>query len=190
MSSSAASSDRHHRKISILLGMGLGLLMAGCTLISTSTPEETIKTVVSTAKHSRMGDVREVMTGSALDAFGTKEGLADLRGKLSKILAIAPPELITSEKGEQGDNHYGDVRRIFRTNVAGLTKEGAPASYTVHITCDVTYEEEHTPFMKGICRADPNDPSGPDQCDPDTPAFDWEGEVQHCRVSEIAATAG
>jgi len=51
----------------------------------------------------------------------------------------------------------------------------------------VAYAKEHTYFDKGTCLPDPNDPSGPDLCQPDTPASDWEGEVQHCRVSELVA---
>ncbi len=102
------------------------------------------------AKHSRVRSVQKVMADTALDAFGTKEGLAALRDKLSKIVSMDSPRLIASEKGDQGDDHYGDVRRVFITTVSGLTKEGTPADYTVHITCDVTYQEEHTPFMAGI----------------------------------------
>lgn len=173
-----ASSDRHLRTLGILLG----LLMAGC--VSTVTPEETIKSAVSVARHGRIKSAQAVMTGPALDAFGTKEGLAALQEKLSKIISIDPPELIQSEQGDQGDGHHGDVRRVFSTKVSGLTKAGAPAAYTARITCDVTYEEVHTPYMQGNCTWDPN--TNMQQCDPDTPAYDWEGEVQDCRVSEIA----
>lgn len=179
-----ASSNRSCRALGILLG--LGLLMAGC--VSTVTPENTIQSVVSVARHQRVRSASDVMTGPALDAFGTKEGLAALQEKLSKILSINPPELIQSEQGDQGDGHHGDVRRIFRTEVSGVTKAGAPAAYTARITCDVTYQEVHTPFMKGNCIWNPD--TGMDQCDPDTPAYDWEGEVQDCRVSEIAPATG
>ena len=185
MSSSAALSDRHRRSIGILFGLGLGLLITGCTL--TATPEQTLKSAVSTAKFRRVRNVHNVMTGAALDAFGTKEGLAAFREKLSKITSIAPPQLIASDKGDQGDDHYGDIRRVFSANVSGLTKEGKPATYTAHITCAVDYEEVHTPFVAGTCMPDPN--GGPDQCTADTPAYDWEGEGQNCRVSDIAATA-
>ncbi|MFL6237809.1 MAG: hypothetical protein ACJ76N_32125 [Thermoanaerobaculia bacterium] len=170
--------------LGILLGLGLGL--AGCVSTSNVTPEETIKSAVSVARHGRIKSARTVMTGSALDAFGTKEGLAALHGKLSEILSIDPPELIGSDQGDQGYGHQGDIRRVFSTKVSGLTETGAPASYTAHITCKVTYEEVHTPEIKGICTLDPNNPGGMEQCDPDTPAFDWEGEAQHCRLSEIA----
>jgi hypothetical protein len=179
---STASSDRHLWTLSILLGLGLGL--AGCVSTLTVTPEETIKSAVSVARHGRIKSAQAVMTGPALDAFGTKEGLAALQEKLNKILSIDPPELIQSKQGDQGDGHHGDVRRVFSTKVSGLTKAGASAAYTARITCDVTYEEVHTPFMKGNCTWDPN--TGMDQCDPDTQADDWEGEVQHCRLSEIA----
>jgi hypothetical protein len=180
---SSASSDRHLRNLGILLG--LGLLMAGC--VSTITPEDTIQSVVSVARHQRVRSASEVMTDPALAAFGTKEGLAALQEKLSKILSIDPPKIIQSDQGDQGYGHQGDVRRVFSTNVSGLTKAGDPATYTAQITCKVTYEEVHTPFIPGNCTWDPN--TNTQQCDPDTPAYDWEGEVQDCRLSEITITS-
>jgi hypothetical protein len=186
MSRSTASSNLYRRAIGILFGLGLGLLITGCTL--NASPERALKSAVSVAKFRRVGGAPKVMTGAALDAFGTKEGLAAFREKLSKITSMAPAQLIAHDLGDQGGDHYGDVRRVFSTTVSGLTKAGAPANYTARITCDVDYEVEDTPYSAGICTPDPN--GGPDQCTPDTPASHWEGEVQSCRVSDIAATAG
>jgi hypothetical protein len=188
MSRSTASSKLYRRSIGILLGLGLGLLITGCTL--NDSPERALKSAVSVAKFRRVGGAREVMTGAALDAFGTKAGLAAFREKLSKITTLAPAQLVSRDLGDQGSDHYGDIRRVFVTTVTGLTKNGAPASYTAHIACSVDYEVEDTPFSAGVCTPNPADPSGPDECTPDTPASHWEGEVQHCQVSDIAAAAG
>ena len=186
MSRSTASFKIYRRSIGILFGLGLGLLITGCTL--NASPERALKSAVSVAKFRRVGGASEVMTGSALDTFGTKAGLASFREKLSKITSMAPAQLVSRDLGDQGGNHYGDVKRFFVTTVSGLTKTGATATYTVHIACDVDYEVEDTPFSAGICTPDPN--GGPDSCTPDTPASHWEGEVQTCRLSDIAATAG
>jgi hypothetical protein len=190
MSGFTVSFARLHRKVGSLLGLGLGLLMTGCastTWIETASPEDSLKAAISTAKHGQVEHVQDVMTGPALESFGSKEGLATLHKKLSKIISIDPPQLVSSEQGDQGNGHTGDIWRFFRANVSGRTKEGAAARYTAHITCDVAYAKEHSPFDKGTCLPDPSDPSGPDLCQPDTPASDWEGERQHCRVSELVA---
>jgi hypothetical protein len=88
MSRSTASSNLYRRAIGILFGLGLGLLITGCTL--NASPERALKSAVSVAKFRRVGGAPKVMTGAALDAFGTKEGLAAFREKLSKITSMAP----------------------------------------------------------------------------------------------------
>ncbi len=73
MSRSTASSKLYRLSIGILFGWGLGLLLTGCTL--NDSPERALKSAVSVAKFRRVGGAPEVMTGAALDAFGTKAGL-------------------------------------------------------------------------------------------------------------------
>jgi hypothetical protein len=177
---SSCNVANHYRRQAVW-GLGLGLLMNACTL--TSTPEHAIKSAVSVANHNRAQKVQDVMTGPARDAFGTPEGLAALRNKLSKVTSIATPQLVGTYAGKQGDGGFGLIR-VFATSVSGLTKAGAPATYNARIDCEVGVEEVSTPYMKGTCWPDPN--GGPDNCDADTPASDYTEEVQHCRVAELA----
>jgi hypothetical protein len=178
MSSLKVALNHHHRQA--LWGLGLGLLMNACT--STSTPQHAITSAVSVANHNQAEKVQDVMTGPARDAFGTPEGLAALRDKLSKVKSIATPELIRDYKGEHGEGQVGEIR-LYGARISGLTKDGAPATYTAHVSCDVSQEEESTPYMKGACWPDPN--GGPYMCDADTPAASYTEEVQHCRVADL-----
>ncbi len=178
MSNCKVSINRYRRQA--VLGLGLGLLMNACTL--TSTPEYAIKSAVSVANHNKAEKIQDVMTGPALAAFGTPEGLGALRDKLSKVTSITEPQMLRAHLGEHGDGQIGEVR-LYSAKVSGLTKAGAPATYTASIACDVSYEEESTPYMKGTCWPDPN--GGPDNCDADTPASDYTEEVQHCRVADL-----
>jgi hypothetical protein len=178
MSSCNVAMNQYRRQA--VLGLGLGLLMNACTL--TSTPEHAIKSAVSVADHNKAEKVQDVMIGPALDAFGTPEGLAALRDKLSKVTSIAEPQLIRFYEGARGDGQVGDIR-LYSARVSGLTKAGATATYTARISCDVSTEEVTTPFMKGTCWPDPN--GGPDNCDADTPSSEYTQEVQHCRVADL-----
>jgi hypothetical protein len=186
---SAASSTCHRRVLGILLGLGLGLSLSGCASSPvTTSPKDTLLSAVDTAKHGRARRAGKVLTGSALTVFGTKEGLAAFRDKLSKVVSMSEPRLITSRQGDQGYHQSGDVSRVYSTNVSGLTKAGAPARYTVQITCGVTYQEIHLPAQNGYAILDPMNPHSKEHTDPQD-AFDWEGEVEDCRVSQILARA-
>ncbi len=100
---------------------------------------------------------------------------------------MSKPRLIASHQGDQGYDHFGDVSRVYSTNVSGLTKAGTPAWYTVQITCGVIYKEIHWPAQGGFALADPLYPHA--HTEPQD-AYDWEGEVEDCRVSQILARAG
>jgi hypothetical protein len=183
---STAAFNRHYRTLGILVGLGLGLLFTGCVSIITTNPADTLQSAVATAKNGSARKAREVMAGSALTVFGAKEGLAAFRDKLSKIVAMDPPRLIAREEGDQGHGHHGDVTRVYSTNVSGLTKEGVPAEYTVQVTCGVVYQEIHLPSESGYASFYPWSHHGIAHSD-DVPAYDWEGEVQDCRISQLFA---
>jgi hypothetical protein len=187
---SAASSTRHRRTLGILVGLGLGLSFSGCapSLVTTS-PKDALLSALDTANHGRARRAEKVMTGSALTVFGTKKGLAAFRDKLSKVVAMSTPRLIASRQGDQGNDHSGDVSRVYSTNVSGLTKAGTPARYTVQITCGVTYQEIHWPAQNGFALNDPMHPHSNEHTEAQD-AYDWEGEVEDCRVSQILARAG
>lgn len=202
----AASSNRY-RILLTLGGLGVGLLLTGCVTpgtLSNASPKEALQSAVDAARYGRTGDVQRFMTGPALDAFGTRQGLADLRERLGKVVAMEPPELVSSVEGDQGGGHHGDVQRLFTASVSGRTRDGAPAKHTFQITCSVSYQEIHKAAESGRCYFDENcregyrhAPEAPDEschnayrCDPDKPALDLQGEAELCRVSKIDPAAG
>jgi hypothetical protein len=171
-----------------LLGI-LGLALAGCyPALHHGTPEDALQSVVSLARYGRAGDTPKVMTGPALEAFGTKKGLADLHEKLSKVVAMDPPQLIRSDQGDQGNGRYGDVRRVFTVDVAGRTRTGDPAEYRALLVCGVSYWIWEQDDTTGRCYPDEKRPAGV-RCSPGKSGYSWDAELQDCRVSDITAKA-
>jgi hypothetical protein len=187
----AASSSRY-RNLLALGGLGVALLLTGCVMtetLSNASPKDALQSTVDAARYGRTGVAHLFMMGPALDAFGTTEGLADLRGKLGKVVAMEPPELVSSVEGDQGHGHHGDVQRLFTSSVSGRTRDGAPTKYTFQITCSVSYERFYQSAEAGMCMADEFTRKGY-RCDSDTPASNWKGEIELCRVSKIVPAAG
>lgn len=173
-----------------LAALGLGLMLTGCTPeIRTWAPDLTVRTAVEVARHGHPVNVHWFMTGPALDAFGTREGLAALRDKLSKVTAIEKPRLIARAEGNQGYGHHGDVKRLFSASVSGLTRQGAPATYTAHVVCVVSYRSFYLPPESEQCVYD-GIGTRHYLCQPGAPADYGYREAQTCRLSRLEPAGG
>jgi hypothetical protein len=170
----------------VLAALGLGLMLTGCTPeIRTWAPDLTVRTAVKMARYGHPVNVHWFMTGPALDAFGTPEGLVVLRDKLSKVTAIEKPQLIARAEGDQGYGHHGDVKRLFRASVSGRTRQGAPATYTAHVVCSVSYRSFYLPPESEHCVYD-GIGSRHYLCQPGAPADYEYREAQTCRLSKLS----
>lgn len=172
-------------RVALMLVMGLGLAMAGC-VGDTSTPKGTIQTAAYAAVHGTYEDYKATLTGDALVRFGSHASYEQLGTSFGKVLSIGDARLVSHVQGDLGDGEVGDVLKTFRSEVSALTPQGAPIAATVDTLCYVRYETYHDPGSTGMCSLDPNDPGGPDICQPDTPPSDSEVKVQSCLVSAIA----
>jgi hypothetical protein len=169
----------------LFLMMGLGLSLTAC-VGDTSTPKETIQTAAYDAAHGKFDDWKAVLTGDALARYGSPAGLDELRGRVGKLVTIGDPRLVSHLQGDQGGGSVGDVLRTYRSDVSALTPHGTPIAVTVETRCSLQVETIHDDGSPGACSLDPNDPGGPDLCQPDTPASDHDEVVQSCLVSGIA----
>lgn len=170
------------------LAVGLGLLMTGC-VGDTSTPRGIIQTAAYAAAHGDLEGLDDTLTGDAYFRYGSQAGIEELRAGVGKVLSIGTARLVSSIQGGQGGGHQGDILRNYQSEVAARTPLGAPIGLTVDTTCSVEVQTFHDPGSTGSCSLDPNDPRGPEICEPDTPPSDYEAEVQMCRVSQITIHA-
>ena len=164
----------------------LMLSFSACNLSSTGSPGGVLNLAFNSIQKAKLSDFQGALTGQALKEYGTAEGLALLKNRLSsyKDINVANYVVIKKVEGDQGDGFHGDVLRVYSCDVlstqAFKSKKQKLKIFSATVDCNVSM---------GMVQSGENchgGGGGPDNYEPPTCSPDYsEEEFEDCRVSSL-----
>ena len=174
----------HRRLLPLLM---LILTFTGCV---SSPVVSTSHRAVNAATKNRLDKFRKQLSEEAKKTLGTPAEFSVVRQKLVSHanVSVADPLMISSKKGDQGYDHYGDVQRNYEANVSGSAEKDAPAEliFTLRVQCNLAYGVYHHDETAESCTTTIDQNNIPwTNCTPGTPAYDSIDLGESCKVTGI-----
>lgn len=120
-------------------GLAAALVLSGC--VDLSTPESTLGSAFHAVKENKLKRLKKTLEGSALEEFGTKEGLATLNAMFDKYnVSMGQKALIESAK----DRFGREVSQTYSVNVhateKGMISLEPQMVLEASVNCTIDYE--------------------------------------------------
>ena len=137
------------------------------------------------AQKNDLKTFQENATGAALERYGSEAGFAELRQKVAGAsdFKVSDEKLVSSKQGDQGFGQYGDVLRVFESQVSATRTDGTKGSFAVAtLDCKVRAVPDNTgnPGCHTISGPPPHPP-----CVPGPIGQPRYVEMQNCKLSNL-----